>query len=335
LSKVSKSTTPQNLIENTINETSSTPETKKNSMFALENAKSEVMKAIGSSTLENDNDKSKENFAQQYYVVNKNVSMSPVPRNDEHLSRLSSPTSAHQTYFQASSRASEDLVLDRSNLKITEIQAVTAKIIDDNHGGKLVSNTIYRENSTVDKNSNKNKSDLDRELDSLDKLHQVKIDRINDNFKDKPEKRIDLSNKEVHANRPSVLGPSRFDSGSYKYIPQTSPATKDPAPRRNQESVMNVKDSTKSDIKPVSSTTVTPLTKSYTTADIGLMSPNTSRKRFDSNFNAVPEPFKFSSKAADTTKDEISYSQPSKTTTIESNTSKIQDSVSQTHLPHQ
>ena len=45
LSKVSKSSTPQNLIENTINETSSTPETKKNNMFALENAKSEVMKA--------------------------------------------------------------------------------------------------------------------------------------------------------------------------------------------------------------------------------------------------------------------------------------------------
>merc|ERR1719367_1279399 len=197
-------------------------------------------------------------------------------------------------------------------------------MIDDNHGGKLVSNTIYKENSgPFEKNSNRNKTDLDKQLDSMDKLHQVKIDKINHNFKEKPEKKIDLSNKEVNTNRPSVLGPSRFDSGGYKYIPQPSSSTKDPIPRRN-ESVVNVKESIKNDSKPVSATT-TPLTKSYTTADIGLMSPNTSRKRFDSNFNAVPEPFKFSSKAADTTKDEISYSQPSKTTTIESNTSKIKD----------
>merc|ERR1719420_1892113 len=324
--KAPKTTTVNNIDKCT---TLTAPETENDSTIALENVKNEAKRTKENAALTNDTDKSRENFAQQYFVVNKNVSMSPVPRNNENLSRLSSPSNSHQnkTYYQASSRASEDQVLDRTNLKISEVQAATAKMIDDNHGGKLVSNTIYKENSgSFEKNSNRNKTDLDKQLDSMDKLHQMKIDKINDNFKEKPEKKIDLSNKEVNTNRPSVLGPSRFDSEGYKYIPQPSLSTKDPIPRRN-ESVVNVKESIKNDSKPVSAS-ITPLTKSYTTADVGLMSPGTSRKRFDSNFNAVPEPFKFSSKISDTTKDtntNTSYTPSTKATAIENSSPKITD----------
>merc|ERR1712025_489632 len=84
-------------------------------------------------------------------------------------------------------------------------------------------------------------------------------------------------------------------------------------------------ESIKNDSKQVSAT---PLTKTYTTADVGLMSPGSSRKRFDSNFNAVPEPFKFSSKISDATKGTIAntnYTPSTITTPIENSSTKIID----------
>ena len=118
----------------------------------------------------------------------------------------------------------------------------------------------------------KEKSHLDREIEALERKQAAKLDRINENQR---EKKIDLSRTDVNANRPSVLGPSRFDvPGFSSYKPSSSEA-----PRRTENQDLRSQQ----------------LSRSVTTANV-TNTPEQRRKRFDNNFNAVPEPFKSSSK---------------------------------------
>ena len=118
----------------------------------------------------------------------------------------------------------------------------------------------------------KEKSHLDREIEALERKQAAKLDRINENQR---EKKIDLSRTDVNANRPSVLGPSRFDvPGFSSYKPSSSEA-----PRRTENQDLRSQH----------------LSRSVTTGNV-TNTPEQRRKRFDNNFNAVPEPFKSSSK---------------------------------------
>ena len=194
-----------------------------------------------------------ENVAAQFYVINTHcLSMSPQANGEI-------GTAGHAAVFhvsadlQASSSVSNKTVFDYASRQET--------------GNKV-----------------KDKTYLDRKLDTLDKSQAVKVENITESYRDT--KKIDLANKDVNSNRPAVLGPSRFDSSSYT---RTSFTSHEQTPRRNTSSQGR---SVIKEPEPVSITTVSSkngITKSFTTAD--LMSPS-SRRRFDTNFNAMPEPFK-------------------------------------------
>jgi len=141
------------------------------------------------------------------------------------------------------------------------------------------------------------KTELDKDLANLEQRHASKMQKIaeTDNYVSSV-KKMDLSNTEVNVNRPSVLGPSRFDHPSGN--PQG--LNKMVAPKRN-ETVNSAKpstyNSTNDTMNSSRSQSHTPyqIAKSQTTAlDFGYRSPELSRRKLDKNFNASPEPFSFS-----------------------------------------
>jgi len=141
------------------------------------------------------------------------------------------------------------------------------------------------------------KTELDKDLANLEQRHASKMQKIaeTDNYVSSV-KRMDLSNTEVNINRPSVLGPSRFDHPSGN--PQG--LNKMVAPKRN-ETANSVKSSTYNSTNDTmnssksQSNTPYQIAKSQTTAlDFGYRSPELSRRKLDKNFNASPKPFSFS-----------------------------------------
>merc|ERR1711915_193164 len=138
------------------------------------------------------------------------------------------------------------------------------------------------------------KTELDKDLANLEQRHASKMQKIaeTDNYVSSV-KRMDLSNTEVNINRPSVLGPSRFDHPSGN--PQG--LNKMVAPKRN-ETANSVKSSTYNSTNDTmnssksQSNTPYQIAKSQTTAlDFGYRSPELSRRKLDKNFNASPKPF--------------------------------------------
>jgi len=139
------------------------------------------------------------------------------------------------------------------------------------------------------------KSNLDKDLEKLDKQHAVKMQKIVEKSEEAPkEKKLDLSNNtEVHTKRPSLLGPSRFDNPSGT----STGLLKENVPKRN-DTVYNFN----TDSLPKSGGTVTfekpstsssyQISKSSTTVlDTRKKSPEDYMKKFDRNFNVSPEPF--------------------------------------------
>ena len=201
-----------------------------------------------------------ENVARQFYVVNR--SMSPPVSKTQAISEVNNKTAV-----------------------CSAVSSVTAEQLTSSS----VSNKIFRDYaSRQDAGSKeKDKTHLDRELETLDKRHAVKLENITEGYRET--KKIDLANKDVNTNRPVALGPSRFDStGGYSRPAFTS---QEPAPKRNSSSQSRaIKESEATSVAPSSvSNSKSGITKSFTTAD--LMSPG-SRRRFDTNFNAMPEPYK-------------------------------------------
>ena len=203
-----------------------------------------------------------ENVARQFYVVNKSMSP-PVSKSLANSEFINKPA---------------------------VISAVSTTGNADLEPSSSVSNQIFRDYASRHEagNKEKDKTYLDRELETLDKRHAVKLENITESYREA--KKIDLDNKDVNVNRPVALGPSRFDSTSGYSRPAFT--SQEPAPKRNSSSSQS-RHATK---EPEPSTVTTPvsssksgITKSFTTAD--LMSPG-SRRRFDTNFNAMPEPFK-------------------------------------------
>ena len=204
-----------------------------------------------------------ENVARQFYVVNR--SMSPPV-----IKTLSSSVVNNNTAV--------------SSIVYTTVGAVTADLLPSSS----VSSQIFRDYASRQEagTKEKDKTFLDRELDTLDKRHAVKLENIAGDYKE--QKKIDLANKDVNSNRPVTLGPSRFDStGGYSRPSFTS----QPAPKRNSTSQSKnvIKEPTPTSAASSVSSSKSGITKSFTTAD--LMSP-ASRRRFDTNFNAMPEPYK-------------------------------------------
>ena len=202
-----------------------------------------------------------ENVARQFYVVNR--SMSP-------------PVSKVQAICEVNNK--------------TAVSSAVSSVTAEQLTSSSVSNKIFRDyTSRQDPGSKeKDKTHLDRELETLDKRHAAKLENITEGYRET--KKIDLANKDVNANRPVALGPSRFDStGGYSRPAFTS---QEPAPKRNTSSQSRsaIKESEPPSAPSSSvSSYKSGITKSFTTAD--LMSP-VSRRRFDTNFNAMPEPYK-------------------------------------------
>ena len=144
------------------------------------------------------------------------------------------------------------------------------------------------------------KSDLNKDLAKLDKQHAVKMKKIEDSVDlSTSAKKMGLSNVEVNANRPSALGPSRFDNPS-KHM---TDSFRENIPKRN-DSINTLKQESvpKTSIQPGTLDKHSPpkyqISKSSTTVlDTRPLSPGLSRKKIDRNFNASPEPF-FSSKSS-------------------------------------
>merc|ERR1712106_1231637 len=143
------------------------------------------------------------------------------------------------------------------------------------------------------------KSDLNKDLDKLDQEHAAKMKRYAET-KDytATDKKMGLANTEVHVNRPTNLGPSRFDNPS-KYSTGT---TKEFVPKRN-DSVYDFSKETLTNTSIPTGISEKPLPLSYqisksatTVLDTRNKSPELQRKKFDVNFNASPEPF-FSTKS--------------------------------------
>lgn len=234
-------------------------------------------------------DKNAGQQAGHQYGVNRNISMSPSNTSkifdDGHLDKV---TRKHDA-FNISSKSYET-----SDGQVKNIQK-------DYLSEATISNKIYRdyESRQVSDNKDKEKTEIAKDLEQIEKRYAVKIERINDSFKEKDEKKIDLSKTDVNINRPSVLGPSRFETGGYV---RPSSISQDTTPRRNVSSNAS-NDPSKTDPKPVVSTqtsstsAASALTKSITSVDV--RSPEFRRKRFDTNFNAVPEPFKSNSGPSD------------------------------------
>ena len=197
-------------------------------------------------------------YAKQFFVMNRNISNSPTIENN-----------ANRSYINTTKSPNEN----------------------------SVSNSIYRDNiskaASVLKKS-ENNTDLDNELKTLEKRHEKKMEIINQTYDYRTEKKLDLSNKDVNVNRPSVLGPSRFESGRPSYSSATVTKSETIVPRRN-EVTSTARDSIKSETPTSASSSVSQYqspVKSKTSVDLDMFSPELRRKRFDSNFNAVPEPFK-------------------------------------------
>jgi len=224
--------------------------------------------------------------AKQFYVINRNVSMSPTHEKHEHLYR----NSAIKTRL-------EDSKLDKAT-----VNTVSFAANNDFKKDNLISTTIYRDNSNKTYHTNSEKTDLEKDIASLEKRHAEKLERNKTDYHSGyQERKIDLSNKDVNANRPSVLGPSRFETGG---VIVSSSVFNISNPRRNDtihslreakknETISSSNSTLKSEVKTLSSDiipTTSNLSKSKTTADF--FSPETRRRKFDSNFNAVPEPFK-------------------------------------------
>jgi len=140
------------------------------------------------------------------------------------------------------------------------------------------------------------KTDLNKDLAKLDKQHAVKMKKIEDSVDlSASAKKMGLSNVEVNTNRPSALGPSRFDNPS-KHM---TDSFRENIPKRN-DSIHTLKQ----EIVPKTGTfdkhspPKYQISKSSTTVlDTRPLSPGLSRKKMDRNFNASPEPF-FSSKSS-------------------------------------
>jgi len=183
------------------------------------------------------------------------------------------------------------------------------------------------------------KSDLNKDLAKLDKQHAVKMKKIEDSVDlSTNTKKMGLSNAEVNANRPSTLGPSRFDNPS-KHMTENF---RENIPKRN-DSIHTLKqdNAPKTNIQPGNLDKPSPpkyqISKSSTTIlDNRPLSPGLSRKKMDRNFNASPEPF-FSSKSSSNVLDLTSSS--TKTPTItplkelkENNSDKSQTLTSKSSL---
>merc|ERR1712142_658018 len=181
------------------------------------------------------------------------------------------------------------------------------------------------------------KTDLNKDLEKLDKQHEVKMKKIEESLDISINKKMDLSNTEVHANRPRALGPSSFDNPS-QHLTETY---RDNIPKRNDSiHTLNKETVPKSIIQTVVSEKPSPPTyqiaKSSTTVlDTRNLSPGLSRKKMDSNFNASPEPFT-SSKSSSNVLEHLSAS--SKTSAIsslkekESNSNKSQSTASKASI---
>ena len=211
-----------------------------------------------------------ENVARQFYVVNR--SMSP-------------PVSKTRSPSEFNNNTAVSTAVSSAVYTTPAVGTVTADLLPSSS----VSNKIYRDYASRQEagTKEKDKTFLDRELDTLDKRHAVKLENITDAYKE--QKKIDLANKDVNSNRPVTLGPSRFDGiGGYS---RPSFASQEPAPKRNSTSQSRnvIKEPTPTSAASSVSSSKSGITKSFTTAD--LMSP-ASRRRFDTNFNAVPEPYK-------------------------------------------
>ena len=148
---------------------------------------------------------------------------------------------------------------------------------EEPENGKFVSAEIFRDSASRSRQVEKEKSNLDREIEALEKKHAAKLEKINENQR---EKKIDLSKTDVNANRPAVLGPSRFEVSNYNSYKKAGAGAgtaegEKSIPRRGEGSGGGRSQQ---------------LTRSLTTAAAN--TPELQRKRFDSNFNSVPEPFK-------------------------------------------
>lgn len=222
---------------------------------------------IASSNL-NSLDKVESKCAKQFLIVNRNISLSPTPKTLEVKT---------QTSFAQMTTVAEN------SINLGKVNVTNGK--EDNYYPNTctVSGQIYQDNRNIPKKNSKPQTELDKEIATLEKSYAEKIEKIGDKYK--PEKKIDLSKKDVNINRPAVLGPSRFESG----IRRPSPTF---APSRNESVYSSNQITSKVSTQPSTSESGFLLAKSQTTADI--LSPETRRKRFDSNFNAVPEPFKHS-----------------------------------------
>ena len=200
--------------------------------------------------------------AKQFLIVNRTVSMSPT-------TNISTPNFSIPSYAHSST--------EKDNITT---QATSHQNIVNQESN--ISDQIYKDKGSVKKRLPKPKTELDKEIETLEKRYSDKIDRINEGFI-KPERKIDLDKVDVNSNRPSILGPSRFETGFSKTIQEIQPS-------RNESVYSKREYTTKAT---TNSLDENKLSKSKTTVDI--LSPESRRKRFDSNFNAVPEPFKTTS----------------------------------------
>jgi len=210
--------------------------------------------------------------------------MSPSHEKHEHLYR----SSAIKTKV-------EDSKVDKAT-----VNRVSYAENNDLKQENSVSTTIYKDNNNKYLTySDKEKTNLEKDIASLEKRHAAKIERIKSGYSSNQERKIDLSNKDVNTNRPSVLGPSRFDTGGVQVSNSVSNVL---SPRRNDK-IHSLRESKKNDSIPASNNSFkseakklssdplsSSLSKSKTTVDV--FTPETRRRKFDSNFNAVPEPFK-------------------------------------------
>ena len=242
-------------------------------------------------------DKNAGQQAGHQYGVNRNISMSP--SNSSSVTSTTTKNIFDDVHLDKVTRKHDAFNISSKSYETSDGQV---KNIQKNyHTEATISNKIYRdyESRQVSDNKDKEKTEIAKDLEQIEKRYAVKIERINDSFKEKDEKKIDLSKTDVNINRPSVLGPSRFETGGYV---RPLSISQDTTPRRNVSSTAS-NEPAKTDPKPVVSTPTSStsasaaLTRSITSVDV--RSPELRRKRFDTNFNAVPEPFKSNSGPSD------------------------------------
>ena len=205
-----------------------------------------------------------------------NESLAKVGNIGSTSTSLLSPPGRQSSVLNRSHSPPPTTALGQADKKQRNPAPVTDSLKEEPENGMFISDEIFRDSASRSRQIEKEKSNLDREIEALEKKHAAKLERISENQR---EKKIDLSRTDVNANRPAVLGPSRFEVSNYNSYKKAGAGASEgekSIPRRGESTAAGGRSHQ--------------VARSVTT--VAANSPELQRKRFDSNFNAVPEPFR-------------------------------------------